>query len=57
MGDLNRPREPASVYRNIVQRYVLETGISTKMKKPLRIRAVTVKKEQTVKHFRTGNAL
>ena len=30
-GDLDRPLDPASVYRNIVQKYGLETGISAEV--------------------------
>ena len=30
-GELDRPLDPASVYRNIVRKYGLETGISTEV--------------------------
>jgi hypothetical protein len=30
-GDLDRPLDPASVYRNIVLKYGLETGISAEV--------------------------
>ncbi len=30
-GELNRPLDPASVYRNIVRKYGLETGISAEV--------------------------
>jgi integrase/recombinase XerD len=30
-GDLDRPLDPASLYRNIVQKYGLETGISAEV--------------------------